>query len=259
MIKTYFLLKIEIFLRKLAEIKSKSLLQKNKELWTALQEYLQKTKSTGCGYIDYAFLYKIIRTYKPVEILECGTGVSTLIIAHALKENDKQTGRKGRVTSMEEEESWFNMSRDLICSYKSYKKYIDLRLSCVIEDSYSIFRGVRYKDIPKRNYDFVFVDGPKYISPVDGASTFNFDYIHLLRKSNHPIRCLIDKRVSTVFVLQQLLGCNKVKYSKILGLGFVSPSSCYDLGIINKTISSKNFNESFSLLKNSKLMITSNK
>ena len=259
MIKTYFLFKLEIILRKWAEIRSKALLRRNSELWIALQQYLNKTESTGCGYIDYAFLYKTIRSIKPIEILECGTGVSTLIILYALRENEIETGQAGRLTSMEESSLYFNMSHNLISTYPNLKKYIDLRLSDVIEDSYSIFRGVRYKSIPTRKYDFVFVDGPKYISPIDGASTFNFDYIHLLRNSDHPIRCLIDKRLSTVFVLQQLLGVDKVKYSVILGLGIVSPCTRKDLGSIHTSITSKNFSKSFSVLKKTKLTITSNK
>lgn len=31
---------------------------------------------------------------KPAEVLECGTGVSTLIIAHALMENEIESGKK---------------------------------------------------------------------------------------------------------------------------------------------------------------------
>ena len=59
-------------------------------------------------------------------------------------------------------------------------------------------------------YDFVFVDGPKYRSPHDGHPTFDFDYLHILRNSKIPVAGLIDQRVSTVFVLQQVLGKEKI-------------------------------------------------
>jgi len=140
--------KFEIVLRKLAQMKSERLLRKNSELWTTLSAYLEKTKSTGCGYIDYAFLYKMIRSTKPVEILECGTGVSTLVIAHALMENERETGRGGRVTSMDEHNVWLDMSRNLLPS--EYKKFVDFKVSATVEDRYSIFRGVRYENIPSR-------------------------------------------------------------------------------------------------------------
>ena len=155
--------KLEVLLRKLSQINARRRLQRNVDLWNALQEYLRKSDSTGCGYIDYACLYEIVRTTKPVEILECGTGVSTLVIAHALMENEKETAVKGRVTSMDEDSGWLEMSRKLLPSH--YKKYVALELSSTVEDRYSLFRGVRYAAIPDRAYDFVFVDGRNMCRP----------------------------------------------------------------------------------------------
>lgn len=248
--------KLEIALRKLSQIRSERMLRKNTELWTALQEYLGKTDSTGCGYIDYACLYEMVRATRPVEILECGTGVSTLVIAHALMENENETGVAGRVTSMEEHIDWLEMSRKLLPS--RYSKYVSFELSNTVEDRYSIFRGVRYTTVPDRAYDFVFVDGPKYDSPQDGGATFDFDFIHVLRSAERPVGCLIDKRLSTVFVLQQLLGADKVTYSAVAGLGYVKPCTKDDLGTIATSISSKNFAKSLRVFGNSELSITEN-
>ena len=251
-----FLSKLEIALRKLKQIRSERKLRKNVELWTALQEYLTKSASSGCGYIDYACLYEIVRGAKPVEVLECGTGVSTLVIAHALMENERETGVSGRVTSMEEHMDWLEMSRTLLPP--QYSKYVSFELSNTVEDSYSLFRGVRYSTLPERAYDFVFVDGPKYMSPQDGGATFDFDFIHVLRTAEKPVSCLIDKRLSTVFVLQQLLGTDKVTYSAVAGLGHIKPCTKDDLGKIATSISSKNFANSLRLFGNSKLSITEN-
>lgn len=250
------LLKLEVALRKILEIRSERKLKKNAQLWTALQEYLAKTKSTGCGYVDYAYLFEIVKSTRPVEILECGTGVSTLVIAHALMENEKETGVAGRITSMEEHSDWLEMSSKLLPP--QYSKYVSFELSTTVEDRYSIFRGVRYATVPDRAYDFVFVDGPKYESPLDGGATFDFDFIHVLRKAEKPVSCLIDKRLSTVFVLQQLLGKDKVAYSTVAGLGYVKPCTKDDLGDIASSISSKNFKNSLQIFGNSKLSITEN-
>lgn len=249
--------KLEIFLRKMSQIHARRKLQQNADLWKELQEYLRKTESTGCGYIDYVSLYETVRSSKPIEILECGTGVTTLVIAHALMENEMETGVSGRVTSMEEHAGWLEMSRKLLSP--QYQKYVAFELSDTIEDRYSLFRGVRYAAIPDRPYDFVFVDGPKYKSPLDGAATFDFDYIHVLRRTDKPVGCLIDKRLSTVFVLQQLLGSDKVRYSTVAGLGYVEPCTRDDLGTIATAISSRNFAGSMRVLGNSKLSIVENK
>lgn len=253
----YLSSRLEILLRKVAQVNARRKLKRNMGLWRALQDYLLKTKSTGCGYIDYARLYESIRRTKPIEILECGTGVSTLIIAHALMENEKESGAQGRVTSMEEHEGWLEMSRKLLPP--QYEKFVDFKFSPTVEDCYSMFRGVRYRDIPQRGYDFVFVDGPKYVSPVDGVPTFDFDYIHILRNSENPVSCLIDKRLSTVFVLQQLLGRERVQYSHVEGLGYVECCTKDDLGDIARSVSSRNFRKSLRLLGSSKLFISENK
>jgi len=239
----YLSFKTEVALRKLAQWRSRRQLVRNPELWRALQTYLKQTESTGCGYIDYHALYREIRARKPSEVLECGTGVTTLIIAHALLENERETGARGRVTSMEEYEEWLEMSRRLLPP--AYSGYVDFRLSDTIEDRFSLFRGVRYKDIPDRAYDFVFVDGPKYHSPVDGSPTFDFDLLHVLRTAKTPVAALIDKRVSTCFVLQQVLGMDKLRYSPIDGLGYLDACTQHDLGALEADLSSTNFARSF--------------
>lgn len=249
----YFKKKIEIGFRKLAQLKSNRALKRNEALWLALSDYISNSNSTGCGDIDYYQLYEQIRKYKPKEVLECGTGVTTLIIAQALKENEAITGIKGRLTSMEEHEEWLEMSKSLLPS--QYESYVDFELSETIEKTFSLFRGVGYKNIPKRDYDFVFIDGPSYYSPRDGVPTFDFDFLSVLDISNKPVAALIDKRVSTCFVLQQLLGREKVTYSSVLGLGFILPSTKSDLGMLPESLSSSNFHGSYNIFGNSRLSL----
>ena len=252
MLKNWF----EVCLRKIYQLMAKRFLKKNQDLWDSLQIYLAKTESTGCGYIDYAELYKAVKNSSAKEILELGSGVTTLIIAHALMENHLELGVLGRVTSMEEHRVWFNMSKKLLP--EKYMPYVDFVFSKTVDDYYSIFRGVKYLNTPQRKYDFVFVDGPKYISKKDYASTFDFDFIDVLKRSVSPVSGLVDKRLSTVFVLQQILGHKKVIYCSIKGLGFILPVTKNDLGNLSKKIDTKNFMKSLRLFRRTKLGITSN-
>ena len=249
--------KLAVILRKLISVRSQRKLKANKALWSALSAYIEQSSSTGCSYIDYYEIYEYVRRQKPLEILECGTGVSTLVIAHALLENYEETGNFGQLTSMEESENWLEISQKLLPDI--YAKFVDFRLSKTIDDAYSLFRGVRYEFIPKKNYDFVFVDGPKYVSPSDGMYTFDFDFIHILKNASNPVSCMIDKRISTIFVLQQLLGAQTVTYSAIKGIGYVKPSTKSSLGTISHSLSSHNFSSTFSIFRNSLLSITKNK
>lgn len=217
-------------------------LMKRRDLWRDLQDYTKKSKSTGCSLSDYWVLYKTIRRAKPVELLECGTGVSTLVIGYALRKNEAETGRKGRVTSMDEHEDWLDLSRRLLP--ESYRPYVAFHLSKTCEDGFSLFRGVRYENAPDRPYDFMFIDGPKTTLPADGHRTFDFDFLYHLRRTGGPLSCLIDKRISTCFVLQQLLG-RKFVYDPVLHLGIANAVRAEDLGGIENPLCSTHFEDSF--------------
>ena len=157
----FFSNKLAILIRKLVEARCKWLLEANSHLWEALHTYLRETGSTGCGYIDYWRLYSHIRKTKPVEILECGTGVSTLIIAHALMENEAEFKIQGKVTSMEESYHWLKMSQKLLP--KRYQKYVDFNFSKTVDDNFSLFRGVRYKTfLTKTMISFLKMDQNTY-------------------------------------------------------------------------------------------------
>jgi len=217
--------------RKLAqrlENQSRARLIQNPKLWQALSTYIEASRSTGCGYGDYDVLYAYIRTHKPTEVLECGTGVSTIVIAHALMENEHETGVRGRVTSMEEHKDYYEHAQRLLP--KDLAAYVDLVQSPTIEDQHMFFRGIRYRDVPLRQYDFVFVDGPDPTSKDDGMTTCDFDFLAFARKSEHVISALIDNRTSTCYVLNAIFGSSKFRFDYIRKLGFVHDVTKHDVG-----------------------------
>ena len=242
-----------IEVRRWSEWYARYYIKNNRALWSELSSYMEKSGSTGCSFIDYYVLYKRVKELKPTEVLECGTGVSTLVIAQALKENEQETGVKGRITSMEEVDEWANMAIDLLPDV--YRDTVEIVVSPTVDDYFSLFRGARYRDLPDREYDFVFVDGPKYRSPNDGHPTFDFDYIHVLRNSTKPVSALIDQRVSTVLVFQQLLGLSRVRYSPVYGVGIVEPCTKDNLGELDKHLSSSNFIPSFRFFSKTRLFM----
>lgn len=245
-------------LRVLFEKFSKYKLERNKLLIKELNEYLNRTGSTGCNYTDYFKLYQHIRKHKPTEILECGTGVSTVLIAFALKENYDENKIRGRVTSMESYQKYFDMQKHIFPT--QLLEYTEFILSDTVEDYYSIFRGIRYENIPKeRNYDFIFVDGPNYESKIDKTMTFNFDLIHVVRNSKTNLFAIVDKRISSCFVYQKIFGLNKVRYNAISHLCSVGPLNKYDLLDFDKSTPSKAFTKSFKFYGNSKLNFILNK
>lgn len=89
----------------------------------------------------------------------------------------------------------------------------------------------------------------------DNHPTFDFDYLYILLNSKTPVAGLIDQRVSTVFVLQQLLGRDQVYYSPALGLCHVVACNQDGLGQLSEYLSSANFVPSFRVLSRPRLFM----
>jgi len=164
-----------------------------------------KTISTGCEGTDYATLFYNIRKHKFTSILECGSGVSTIVIAYALHCNYKDTGIMGKVTSMEEIPKYYDYA--VSHTPEMLKPYIEYICSPCVYDYYSIFRGRRYEYTPLKHYDFCWIDGPNFEVPINkGRHCFDFDllYVILNDKSGKPTSAMIDGRFSTTYVMSKL-------------------------------------------------------
>jgi predicted O-methyltransferase YrrM len=209
--------------------------QADEGLWRLLQAYLAKTDSTGCDYVDYDVLHRRIRQSKPREVLECGTGASSVVVAHALWQNARENGIQGRVTSMEESEHWFEMADRLLPD--ELRDHVDMRLSAKTEDAYTIFRGVRYADVPNRRYELVFIDGPGTLAPSDGTRSFDFDFIHVVRGADHLVSGIVDGRYTTCYVLEKIFGPERFRFDVFRNLAFVGPCTRHGIKTITKSSS----------------------
>jgi len=203
-------------------------IKENEKLYEALSRFIERAKATGANYYDYWMLYRYIRTKKPKEVLECGTGVTTVAMAHALFENEEENGVRGRITSMEDIEMYY---QDAIACFPEYlKKYVDFVCTPKIEDYYHIFRGVRYRDVPEdRQYDFVYIDGPGTSAPSDGHKTFDFDIIRVVERSEKPVFALVDTRMSGCWVYKHLFKEGKIVFDYVNEVGIIGPCTKKDL------------------------------
>lgn len=208
------------YLRKYERYRARKALREIPELWDLINDYLKKTGSTGISWIDYHELYKAVRRLKPKSVLELGQGSSTMVIAYALRENEKE-GYPGKITAMEELEKYLLMGQDLLG--EDFRSYVNYILSPRVDFTYEIFRGVRYSEVPEIDFDFVFVDGPLHTSPTDGQFCFDADLIYILQRPVQisPISGLVDFRLSTSYVFQKLLGKEKVQFNMVKELAFL--------------------------------------
>jgi hypothetical protein len=155
------------------------------------RDYFSRSVSRGPYFDAYIHLYKWVKRHRPAEILECGTGKSTIAIACAMLENGV-----GRVTSMEEDMFWYDEAMRMLP--EELKPHIEIILSPT--ERYRVssinpkfpdrkMRGWRYVDTPIRSYEMVFVDGPDR-QP-------NFDFLWVLHKCNKEAIAFVDKRPAT--------------------------------------------------------------
>lgn len=167
-----------------------------------VNEYKKRLNTTGCGYFDYAVLHEYIRKFKPQYFLELGPGISTHVIADAMKRfcYDKYNGNI-KLISMESNQEWYDHLSGKMPGYD----FVELHYSKAIVGRILFFSGMYYKNIPEYPYDVVFVDGP----PQEGCSTV--DFLNLVSKSAKPITALIDNRSYTVMLYSFLFGNYHIK------------------------------------------------
>jgi hypothetical protein len=191
------------------------------------------TAVTGASYSDYLTLYEQVRAFRPREILECGTGISTVVLAHALMENAaKDGGDSGRVTSMEDDRGSFETASARLL--EAVRGVVDLIYSPKVDGFYKCFRGVQCESLPDRPFDFVFSDGPDRRSPVSGDKLFNLDLIHVVRNSDRPVRAVVDNNYLTFYILQKIFGVALARYSVSHKLMFMGPVTRDDVRFLRK-------------------------
>jgi predicted O-methyltransferase YrrM len=213
--------------------RAETILRAHTVLWERMMEAAAGTAVTGASYSDYLTLYEQVRAFRPREILECGTGISTIVLAQALIDNAAEDGgAPGRVTSMEDDADWFRIAGERIPA--ALRAAIDLVHSPKRDGFYKCFRGVCYESLPERPYDFVFSDGPDRHSPVNGDKLFNLDLIHVVARSDRPVRAVVDNHYLTFYVLQKVFGIELARYSVSHKLMFVGPVERTDLRHLKK-------------------------
>ena len=183
-----------------------------------LSDFIKKSKSVGGQYSDYLKTYDNILKLKPKFVLECGSGISSYIISSALKHNYEKYGIRGKCISMENLNEYYD---NIVSIFpEELKDYIEFNLSPKVTKDYLFFRGVGYKEIPKYDYDFVFIDGPNQYN--NDQRLFSFDLISALVISNKAINGLIDSRLAATYVYQQVFGKDIIKFNNIYKLGIVT-------------------------------------
>ena len=97
---------------------------------------------------------------------------------------------------------------------KNYSKNVEIIMGKRELYEYSMFRGYVHSNIPNYSFDFIFLDGPNH-SDEKGSSTC-MDIIKIrLQSDDELISCVVDTRVSSVWMMQQIFSVKIIKYFPI--------------------------------------------
>lgn len=175
-----------------------------------IADYALRSNTTGTKFPTLWRAVRIILNEKPALILECGTGLSTIVLAAAVKQlRGRIPGYQGKIISMESVDLWFETARKNLPD--KYADVVELVLGPRVKYEFLFFRGYRHSNIPPLDYDFVFLDGPSYDD--ENGGSFCADVFHVAEISSAPIiRGVIDTRVSSVCVLQKVFGKRAIRY-----------------------------------------------
>ena len=205
---------------KLNELFAFKYIKKKKYLYDLIKDSIQKSNSTGVSFSDYRELYDVVKKKKPKNILELGSGISSIIMARALKENYSETNVKGLLETYEEDTFYFKQIKSI--SPKDQIEFVNFNLSKRITKKILNMKASMYESIKIKEYEFIFIDGPTLWSKNEkkiGEKTFNADILRVLSKIKKPPKLiLLDKKIGTMWALQKCLPDTKFNYNFIKGL-----------------------------------------
>jgi hypothetical protein len=123
-------------------------------------------------FVDLARLHSLITTRKCLNVLELGSGFSSLVIAHALKMNSdcsngllpKSLRRENpwHLDSIDESKAWLEITMSRIPA--NLAPYVTFHFRSVSLATFCDRPVTYYRDIPNHPYDLIYVDGPSQYS-----------------------------------------------------------------------------------------------
>lgn len=187
-----------------------------------LLQVVEPSISTGADLTDYLLLHRYIMARRPQTVLECGSGVTSVIIAHALHEAAQDgAGSPGRLDTMESLPEYFENARSLCPQH--LQPFVSYHLSEQVEVEVAkglVYLG--YKDLPPGPFDMIWVDGPSAPgrSSRAGGPMANGDFLRIARRDpDQAFDLVIDKRKFTCEVAHRFWPEGDIKFDWSLDMG----------------------------------------
>ena len=178
-----------------------------------LDALLEQSLSTGADVTDYYLLHRFVMKHKPALVVEFGSGKSTIVLAHALK----QTG--GHVVTYEAVPEYYENLLQLIPSELS--PTITAICSPREETEFRGVWGVRYAHTPPEGASLFFVDGPT--ETINGRKGACLDLLFYMERFPATwFAAAIDQKFSSQEAYQSFLPADSVLYDPVTDLGVIA-------------------------------------
>lgn len=183
-------------------------LAKRSNLYAIVEEFKVRAHALGFNkgykhYAKYYTLYSFIRKHKPQYVLECGSGVTTMVMLQALKENGA-----GTLISMDESD-FYGGTVKKIAKEMFPDASFEMHIVPSVRGVYAGMQGTLYENLPDHPYGLVFVDGPE-------TPDIDLDAFFVLEK-NPQTSIIIDVRYATIAALKQKYPQTYLRYLTNLG------------------------------------------
>ena len=188
------------------------------KLFILIKELLKKSGSTGCEFSDYYELYKQLNHHKPKMILECGSGISSLVIAYFISK--RSNAEEYKCISCEENQNYHSQIKNIFPA--DYAQFIDF-VHLVRKEG--VINGINcsfYDGLPKKNYDYIFIDGPTFRINSESQKCFNSDLINIIKQNdNITVNGIMDQRMINYITYRKLMPHASIKYNVVKKLSYL--------------------------------------
>lgn len=171
------------------------------QLWAEISHALRVSPSTGCNFAELHCLHSEILRIRPSNVLELGSGLSTIVLADAAMRL-RLRNRNCSVTSLEESPQYADATQRIIPGRLS--EVVEVICSPVVRlDLEDGWIGLEYEKKPEKDWDFIFIDGPQLPDNSRESKFFDSDLLSILKVNSTSIVAYLDGRASTLKRLSQ--------------------------------------------------------
>ena len=218
------------YLRTNNEKRSKEKLQDidSGKLYKLISELIKKSGSTGCEYSDYYVLYNSLIKLKPKIILECGSGISSIVIAYYISKMENCNDYK--FISCDESLIYHEQIKNIFP--KEYLQYTDFKYFERGEGDINGVRGSYYNSLPNLNYDFIFIDGPAFRlnDEKPNPKCYNADLIKIIMGNKDLlVNGLSDQRILNYIIYKKMMPNAEIRYDVVTKLTYLNNISASQL------------------------------